>query len=112
MTISDKLFYYQEKFFTIFIIISYLLLFISFLGFSKKAPEFLNTIDTYVKIYVCLFLIIRFNPFTHIKHFTELDRKIAFTAGIFILTTTLLNTYLVSIESKVEDKIKNHLHSL
>ena len=32
--------------------------------------------------------------------FTDLDRKIAFSAGLFILTTTTLNEYLLDFEKK------------
>ena len=36
----------------------------------------------------------RFNPLRTHYEFTDLDRKIAFSAGMFILTTTALNQYL------------------
>ena len=90
----------QERFFDIFIYVSYSLILISALGLSKTAPEYLNDLDYYVRIYVCLFLIWRFNPFVHVS-FTELDRKIAFSGGLFILTTTALNAYLLNIKDKV-----------
>jgi hypothetical protein len=85
---------FQEKMFTIFIYISYILLFISAFGLSKTAPEFLSKINYYASIYICLFLIWRFNPFRTHYEFTDLDRKIAFSAGLFIFTTTILNKYL------------------
>jgi hypothetical protein len=84
----------QERFFDIFIYLSYILIFISALGLWKNAPTFLFELDYYVRIYICLFLIWRFNPFRSHYEFTNLDRKIAFSAGIFILTTTALNKYL------------------
>jgi hypothetical protein len=40
----------------------------------------------------------RFNPFQKIK-FNELDRHIAFSAGLVILTTTILNNYLIRLKS-------------
>ena len=50
-----------------------------------------------MQIYVGLFLIYRFNPFSNQpKGFCELDRKIAYTAGIFVITTTSLAAYLKS----------------
>jgi len=82
----------QEKFFSTFIYVSYFLIIIATLGISQLAPKYLNDIDYYVKMYVCLFLIIRFNPLRHVE-FTELDRKIAFSAGLFILTTTAIAEY-------------------
>jgi hypothetical protein len=50
-------------------------------------------------------LIWRFNPFRTYYEFTDLDRKIAFSSGLFILTTTTLNKYLLFFE----DKIKKYL---
>ena len=96
----------QDFFFTIVIVITYILIIISSLGLSNSAPTFLSNMDYYVRIYICLFLIWRFNPITHNHHFTDLDRKIAFSAGIFILTTTVLNDYLNSFK----DKVKGYFH--
>jgi hypothetical protein len=70
------------------------LYFIIALGLSSKAPEYLSTLDYFLKIYVSLFLIYRFNPFRKIK-FTELDRKVAFSAGFFVLATTTVNQILI-----------------
>ena len=70
---------------------------ISALGLSQAAPKYLYDLDYYVRIYICLFLIWRFNPFRSHYEFTDLDRKIAFSAGMFILTTTVLNEYLTDI---------------
>lgn len=60
-------------------------------GLWSSAPEYLGDFQYYVKIYVALFLIYRFNPFRHVK-FTSLDRRIAFSAGVFLLGTSLLQT--------------------
>ena len=99
MTINDTLYKIQDRGFLIFIYISYFLIIIAALGFSQLAPKYLNDMDYYVKMYVCIFLIIRFNPFRKIE-FTELDRKIAFSAGLFILTTTAIAQYFDKIINK------------
>ena len=96
MKIKDKIHKFQENAFNLFIIISYTLIFVTFFGFSQKAPKILGFIDYYVRIYICLFLIWRFHPFKKIE-FTNLDRKIAFSAGLFIFTTTALDKYLIKI---------------
>jgi membrane protein YdbS with pleckstrin-like domain len=59
------------------------------LGLSIRAPQYLNDLQYYTKIYVALFLVIRFNPF-NISSCTELDAKIAFSAGVFLLSTSAL----------------------
>ena len=84
-----------------FMFMSYILLFASYIGFSNTAPEYLETMDYYIKIYICLFLIWRFNPLRKLDKFTELDRKIAFSAGLFILTTTTLSQYIDNIKNTI-----------
>ena len=107
MIFYDDLHTVQEKFFTGFLFISYLLIFVSFFGLSSSAPEYLATLDYYIRVYTCLFLIWRFNPFRTLVKFTELDRKITFSAGLFILTTTALNNYLVTINDTVRNIIQS-----
>ena len=98
----DNIFSFQNHLFTFTIFISYLLIFFSALGLSSSAPIYLKTLDFYLRIYICLFLIIRFNPFNNYfpmfknsnDKFNDLDRKIAFSAGLFILTTSIMNNYV------------------
>lgn len=92
---------WQERFFNIFIYLSYILIILSSLGFSQSVPKYLLSLDYYVRIYICLFLIWRFNPLRSNYEFTNLDRKIAFSAGLFILTTTALNQYLEFFKNKI-----------
>jgi len=89
----------QEKLFDIFIIISYVLVFFSIFTKSSHALLYLSTLDYYARIYICLFLIWRFNPLRTHYEFTNLDRKIAFSAGMFILTTTIIIKYLDYIKN-------------
>jgi uncharacterized BrkB/YihY/UPF0761 family membrane protein len=56
-------------------------------------------------MYICIFLLWRFHPFIKRRTFSELDRKIAFSAGCFLLTTTAINQYLVSISSYLKEKV-------
>jgi hypothetical protein len=97
----------QDKFFNLFIIISWFLIIISALGFSQSAPKFLEDLDYYIRIYICLFLMWRFNPLRYHYEFTDLDRKIAFSAGLFMLTTTALNKYLIDTQSKIISILQN-----
>lgn len=96
---NEKLNYIQTVFFNLFTTFSYLLLIISLLGISQTATEYLVKLSYYIRIYICLFLIWRFNPFRSNYEFTDLDRKIAFSAGVFILSTTALNKYLIYAEN-------------
>jgi len=85
---------------------SYILLLISALGISDKAITYLNIVSYYIRIYICLFLIWRFNPLRHHYGFTDLDRRIAFSAGVFILSTTALNKYIDVIKIEAKNLLK------
>jgi len=100
---KSQLHKWQEKLFDIFIYVSYFLIIISSLGLSQAAPKYLQYLDYYIRIYICLFLMWRFNPLRTHYEFTDLDRKIAFSAGAFILTTTALNQYLDDFKSIIKN---------
>ncbi len=91
---------FQIKTFDYLSIVLYILYFAVVMGLSVNAPRYIEDLQYYLKIYISLFLIIRFNNFRQIE-FTELDRKIAFTAGIFLLSATILNQLVEFIASKV-----------
>lgn len=86
---------FQNKIYDIVVYVTWALYIAIALGLSANAPQYLDDLQYYVKMYVSLFLIYRFNPFRRVK-FTGLDAKIAFSAGIFLLTTTAINTILTS----------------
>ena len=84
---------FQNKAYDIIVYITWILYFAIALELSTNAPQYLNDLQYYIKLYVSLFLIFRFNPFRRVQ-FTELDAKIAFSAGIFLLATTAINSVL------------------
>ena len=104
---GDRIAFYklQHGAINIFFIIIYILYAISIIGLSQKAPKYIDILDDYIKIYICLFLIYRFHPFKTTIEFTELDRKIVFSAGIFLLTTTTINKIALSYFDDIKYKI-------
>jgi len=71
--------------------VSYVLYFLAFLGLSSLAPQYLSHLRIFLKIYVALLLIYFYNPITYKeKKFTDFDRRLAFSAGIFLLLSTTL----------------------
>jgi hypothetical protein len=90
----------------------YILYVLSFLGLYAKAPEYLTTVDLILRVYVSLFLIIRFNPYRKI-HFTEFDRKIIFSAGIFlILSTTITSIFVSKIQANASERAQRYLNQI
>lgn len=90
----------QEAFYDIVSYSSFFLIFASGLGLSAYAPKYVTELNYFVMLYVAIILIWRFNPFRVTPKFTNLDRKIAFTAGCFILTTNFLNKYSAYLNLK------------
>jgi len=84
--------------------ISYILFALAFGGIFNDAPQYLGTLNIILKYYVCAFLLIRFNPFVKITtRDTEFDRKIAFSAGIFLLLTTTFTTIAKEYVKKIDN---------
>jgi hypothetical protein len=105
MLFNKDLHLLQEKGFEIVIYTTWILYIIIVLGLSENAPQYLDDLQYYVKIYVSLFLIYRFNPFRRVN-FTRLDGKIAFSAGIFLLATTAINNILVNYLDEIKKYIE------
>lgn len=85
----------QYTMFTAATVMVYVLTALSLFGVSRSAPTYLMYLRTAIQLYVGMFLVIRFRPFGKDPHsFSELDRKVAFSAGALILMTTALATYL------------------
>jgi len=95
---------FQNRMFSIIMYTTYALYAIVALGLSAKAPQYLDDLLYFTKIYVSLFLIFRFNPFRSVK-FTNLDAKIAFSAGTFLLATIAFDSVINSYLSRLRDKI-------
>ena len=106
---SDQLYRINEASFNWFLMISYILIVFSYLGLFTSATTYLSTLNNFANIYICLFLIWRFNPFRKTEAFTKLDKQIAFSAGVFILTTTALNQYINAINTKIKQVISTDI---
>ena len=100
MFFSKDLHTFQTQMFDLITFLSFALYFAIAIGLSANAPEYLDKLQSYTKLYVSLFLIWRFNPLRRVR-FTKLDAKIVFSAGIFLLTT-----------SAFESIIRNYLNEI
>ena len=69
----------------------------SILGILTYGKDYFDEIQKFILIYVSLFLVIKFNPLTKSSSnriISKFDKEIIFHAGVFILLSTLLNTFL------------------
>lgn len=92
------------------IYISYIFFAFAFTGITVVSPSYLNVLEIVIKYYVCFFLLLRFNPLVskHIKYtreIAEFDRRIAFSAGVFLIFTTTLTTITFDYLNKVKHTI-------
>ena len=94
MTTFFKKIYQNVYIYSIYL--CYVLYALSFFNLYTGAIDYFHSIRAYLTIYISLFLIVRFNPFTKAK-FTDFDRRVVFTAGTFLLTTTALSEIVLSI---------------
>jgi hypothetical protein len=106
MVFHENIHIFQNRMFDTIMYITYSLYIIVALGLSSKAPQYLDDLLYFTKLYVSLFLVYRFNPFRKVK-FTNLDAKIAFSAGTFLLATTAIDSVIKSYLSVLRDKINN-----
>lgn len=65
---------------------SYVIFSLTFLGLWSYGSIWLSTIELMLNIYIALFLIYHFNPYTHHK-MDDFGREIAFSAGVLLLVT-------------------------
>ena len=74
-------------------------------GIIQNKPVYLLEFNFVVKIIISLFLIYRFNKYRKEKiQFTDLDRRVAFSAGIYIMAISfadLLNGYIEEIRAVI-----------
>lgn len=100
-----NLYDFQFNLVTAITVITYTLYIVIALGISASAPRYLEDLVYYTKIYVSIFLIVRFNPFRSVK-FTPLDAKIAFNAGMFLLFATIVNGILANYVNIFKNDVK------
>ncbi len=90
------------------IITMYLLYVIALFGISTVAPEYLHYLTTFIKYYVLLVLIIRFNPWNKFK-VDDFDREIVFSFSLFYLITSLITTSIQNFIFTNIEKVKNNI---
>ena len=98
---------YHHNLFEYMLYASYILFAVAFTGVYNFDPYYFTTLNTFIKYYVCIFLLIKFNPYSETKNITnedsEFNRKIVFSSGIFLLLTTGITDYASSyIRSTIE----------
>ena len=81
---------------------SYILYAIALTGVLSLNPQYLSTLEMVTQLYISLFLILRFNPLVKKSTMTQLDKKIAYSAGVFLLLSSTVSTVAKSFIHKFD----------
>ena len=77
----------------------YLMYFLVFVGLFNINKEYTRLFSNFIQLGICLFLILRFNPFR--KHeLREFDGVIIFGSAMFLLANLGITEYIVQIVRK------------
>ena len=101
--------HYQYVFFTA-TYLTYILYVLVYLGVWKNAPNYLNLLEYFFRIFVALVLIYFFHPFAKTT-FTTFHRRVVFTAAIYLLTSTTFSVFLKQA-SEVKSRVMSNISSL
>lgn len=89
---------WYENIFFFGLVSTYLLITAIILGFGKdRSSYYLSTLNYFMKIYVCVLILLRFNPFVSTR-FSEFDRRLVFTSALFLLSTITIEEIMVYYE--------------
>ena len=94
----------NEIFFLYSLRASFILYIIVLLGVGGFAPQYLEHLKSFLRIYIGSLLVIYYNPITYSERkFGEFDRQLVFSSGVFLL---LSSTIIGSIESYLQSNAK------
>lgn len=90
---------------------SYILLFLVIIGVGGFAPQYLDYIHTFLKVYIGSILVIFYNPYYEISKKFEYHfmKKVAFHAGVFLLLTTALLSGLKQYFQDMANNVAKHI---
>jgi hypothetical protein len=105
LLVDNKTIYNLEyNFIKYFSYITKAITFLFIIGFFNEKPASFIQINFVIKVFISLFLMYRFNKYREKVAFTELDRKVVYSAGVYILIISFIDIfdyYVKLIRSKV-----------
>ena len=115
--IENKFIYNLElNIITIFSWITKIVIFLYIIGFYDNKPLMFVSINFTFKIIIAFFLIYRFNNFRKNQiRFTELDRRVAFSAGAYIILLSFIDifdSYTQKIRNMIDPYIKVYVDKI
>ena len=84
--VTDAITWHEEAF-HVTVYMSYALYIIAFTGILSFNPQYLSTLETIIKYYIAIILLIRFNPYVNRK-VTQFDKHLVFEAAMLLFIST------------------------
>lgn len=81
---------FSQKFYYVITISTWILYIIALTGVISFNPRYLSTLDTVTKMYIAVFLMLRFNPFIKTPEMSKFDKEIAWSAGVFLFLSSTI----------------------
>ena len=82
-----------ENIFFVGVLLTYIFIVSIIFGFGgNKIGDYLSILNFFMKIYICLLIIYRFNPFVK-SSFTDFDKRLVFSSSIFLLYTVTIEEF-------------------
>ena len=117
---NPSFYYFENQFLYYFGWLTKITFILFFIGIFQEKPTIFINFNFIVKISLALFLIYRFNKYRKYNiTFTDLDRKVCFSAGIYILLisftdyitqyTSEIRNFITPYTIQIIDSIKNKL---
>ena len=118
---NKSIYEFEMNFLHIFGWITKLTFFLFLIGFFQNKPTLFLGFNFFVKVMLGFFLVYRFNSYRkHKIEFTELDRKVCYSAGIYIVLISFvdyINAYTEKIQKQISpytlpilEKVKQKLY--
>lgn len=92
--------------FNFFTVICYILIAIGIFIKSEYASELLERIEFFLKLYMSIYLLWRFNPYRKNINITNLDKQIIYSSAFFILFIIIINKLLKKFEKRIKFYLK------
>jgi len=103
------LFNWHESVYMTVLYSSYVLYIIAFTGILSFDPSYLSVLETGIKYYISILLLIRFNPFVDRK-ITKFDKKLVFSSALLLFISTA--AYSIAINYFKNLNVNNLLVSI
>ena len=103
---NKQLYHFETKFLYYFGWVTKITVILFLVGFFQEKPTLFTDFNFFVKIGLALFLIYRFNSYRKYEiTFTDLDRKVCYSAGLYILFISFadyINSYMNDIKEIID----------